>query len=404
MPKCVLAFSGGLDTLVAIAWLKERRNVDVVALAVDLGQGEDLDELGEFALRAGAVSARIEDLRDVFYNDYIANALRALAHYEQNYLLGSALSRPLIARELVRVAQEEGATFVAHGCSGKGNDQIRFEAGIAALAPHLKIIAPLREWEYKNREERIKYAQSKRLLMPKLKSGGIRCGYDLNLWGQAIECGALDDAGCAPPEDAYTMSVSPLNAPNEPAEIEIEFKDGLPVGLNGKVPPPPGKKWNPVAVIEQLNALAGAHGIGRADIIEDRLIGFKSREVYEAPGATTLYAAKRGLEQMTLSRDSLQVREGLAVAYGRCVYNGQWFGDLRESLDCFFERLNRNVTGKVRVRLYKGQATVVSRTSDCSLYHTGTSAFREQLDNEAAQGFIKVWNMPMTAEAKRKKR
>ncbi len=395
MSKCVLAFSGGLDTLVAIAWLKERRNFDVVALAVNLGQGEDLEELGEIALRAGAISARVEDLREIFFKDYIANALRALAHYEQNYLLASALSRPLIARELVRVAQEEGATHVAHGCSGKGNDQVRFEAGIAALAPNLKIIAPLREWEYKNREERIKYAQSKRLTLPKPKSGGLRCGYDLNLWGQAIECGALDDAACPPPEDAYTMSVSPLKAPNDPAEVEIEFKQGLPVGLNGNA-------MKSSDLIEQLNQLAGAHGIGRADIIEDRLIGFKSREVYESPAATTLYAAKRGLEQMTLSRESLQVRDGLAVAYGRCVYNGQWYSELRESLDAFFERLNASVSGKVRMRLYKGQATVTARSSECSLYHTGTSAYRDQLDNEAAEGFIRVWSMPLAAEAKRK--
>ena len=394
MSKCVLAFSGGLDTLVAIAWIKERRNFDVVALAVNVGQGEDLEELGEIALRAGAVSARVEDLRETFFRDYIANALRALAHYEQNYLLASALSRPLIARELVRVAQEEGATHVAHGCSGKGNDQIRFEAGITALAPNLKIIAPLREWEYKNREERIKYAQSKRLVLPK-SSGGIRCGYDLNLWGQSIECGALDDANAPPPEDAYTLTVSPLKAPNDPVEIELEFKDGLPVGLNGK-------KVGAVALIEQLNQAAGAQGIGRADIIEDRLVGFKSREVYESPAATTLYIAKRGLEQMTLSRESLQVRDGLAVAYGRCVYNGQWYSELREALDAFFERLNRNVTGRVRVRLYKGQATVVARQSDCSLYNTGVSAFRDQLDNEAAEGFIRVWSLPLAAEAKRK--
>ncbi len=396
MPKCVLAFSGGLDTLVAIAWLKERRNFDVVALAVNLGQGEDLEELGETALRAGAISARVEDLRETFFKDYIANSLRALAHYEQNYLLSSALSRPLIARELVRVAQEEGATHVAHGCSGKGNDQVRFEAGIAALSPNLKIIAPLREWEYKNREERIKYAQAKRLPMPKPKSGGLRCGYDLNLWGQSIECGALDDAACPPPEDAYTMSVSPLKAPNDPAEVEIEFKEGLPIGMNGK-------KMSSVELIEQLNHLMlGAHGIGRADIIEDRLIGFKSREVYESPAATALYAAKRGLEQMTLSRESMQVRDGLAVAFGRCVYNGQWYSELRESLDAFFAVLNRTVSGSVRVRLYKGQATVVARTSDRSLYYTGVSAARDQLDNDAAEGFIRIWSLPLAAEAKRK--
>ena len=396
MPKCVLAFSGGLDTLVAISWLKERRNFDVVALAVNIGQGDDLEELGEMALRAGAISARVEDLRDIFYRDYISKALRALAHYEQHYLLASALSRPLIARELVRVAHgKEGATHAAHGCSGKGNDQIRFEAGISALGPNLKIIAPLREWEYKNREARIAYAQSKRLPMP-ANLTGQSCGYDRNLWGQSIECGALDNAWLPPPEDAYSMTTSPTKAPNDGAEIEIEFKEGLPVGMDGI-------KMPAVTMIEKLNVLAGAHGIGRADIIEDRLVGFKSREVYESPAATTLYVAKRGLEQMTLSRDSLQVRDGLAVAYGRCVYNGQWYSDLRDSLDGFFERLNRTINGKVKVRLYKGQATVIARSSDTSLYFTGLSAYRDQVDNEAAEGFIKVWSLPMAAEAKRKK-
>jgi len=396
MAKCVLAFSGGLDTLVAISWLKERRNLDVIALAINLGQGEDLEELGEIALRAGAVSARVEDLRECFYKDFIAPALKALAHYEQQYLLASALSRPLIARELVRVAADEGATHVAHGCSAKGNDQIRFETGISALAPHLKIVAPLREWEYKNREQRLEYAKTKRLPMPKQHTHG-RVGYDLNLWGQSIECGLLEDANKPPPEDAYTLTQSAMTAPNDPAEIEIEFREGLPVGFNGK-------RMSAVELIEELNKLAGAHGIGRNDIIEDRLIGFKSREVYEAPAATTLYAAKRGLEQMTLSRESLQVREGLAVAYGRAVYNGQWFSDLRESLDNFYERMNKNVSGKVRLRLYKGQATVVARQSDCSLYVSGSAAGRETLNNEAAEGFIKIWSLPLTAEAKRKRK
>jgi argininosuccinate synthase len=397
MAKCVLAYSGGLDTLVAISWLKERRNLDVVALAVDLGQGEDLEELGEIALQAGAVSARVEDLRESFFKDFIAPSLRALAHYEKDYLLASALSRPLIARELVRVAAEEGATHVAHGCSAKGNDQIRFETAIAALAPNLKIVAPLREWEYKNREQRLEYAKSKRLPMPKPHDGGMRVGYDLNLWGQSIECGLLDDCSKVPPESAYTLTVCPMKAPNEPGEAVIEFAQGLPVGLNGK-------RMNPVALLQELNKLAGAHGIGRTDVIEDRLVGFKSREVYEAPAATALYAAKRALEQMTLSRETLQVREGLAVAYGRAVYNGQWFSDLREALDCFYERTNKNVTGRVTLRLYKGQATVIARESEFSLYSAGGGVHRDQLDNESAVGFIKIWSMPLAAEAKRKKK
>lgn len=397
MAKCVLAFSGGLDTLVAISWLKERRNLDVIALAVNLGQGEDLDELGEIALKAGAVSARVEDLRESFYKDFITPSLRALAHYEQQYLLAAALSRPLIARELVRVAQEEGATSVAHGCSARGNDQIRFETALSALAPHLKIVAPLREWEYRDREQRLEYAKTKRLPLPRERPNAYKFGYDLNLWGQSIEIGALTDASKPPPEEAYTLSVSPMDAPNEPELLEVEFAVGLPVAMNGKSMPP-------YELIEALNKIAGRHGIGRTDIIEDRLIGFKSREVYESPAATTLYAAKRALEQMTLARESLQVREGLAVAYGRCVYNGQWFSDLREALDGFYERLNRNVTGKITLRLYKGLATVVARQSDCSLYTMSGPAQHEQLDSDDATGFIKVWSMPLTAEAKRNRK
>lgn len=393
MAKCVLAFSGGLDTLVAISWLKERRNLDVVALAVDLGQGADPEELGENALRAGAISARLEDLRESFYKDFITPSLRALAHYETHYLLASALSRPLIARELVRVAAEEGATHVAHGCSSKGNDQIRFEAAIGVLGPHLKVVAPLREWEYRDREQRLEYAKAKRLPLPK-RAEGMRYGYDMNLWGQSIECGALEDPSKPPPEESYTLTVSAMAAPDKPEMIEIEFREGLPVGLNGK-------RMSSVALIEQLNTQAGAHGIGRKDTVEDRVIGFKSREVYEAPAATTLYSAKRALEQICLSRETLQVREGLATAYGRVVYNGQWFSDIREALDAFYERINKNVSGKVNLRLYKGLASIVARSSEYSLL---ASAPRDQVNNESAEGFIKVWNLPLAAEAKRRKK
>ena len=394
MAKCVLAFSGGLDTLVAISWLKERRNLDVVALAVDLGQGADPEQLGEAALSAGAVSARLEDLRESFFKDFITPSLRALAHYETHYLLASALSRPLIARELVRVAAEEGATHVAHGCSSKGNDQIRFEAAIGVLAPFLKIVAPLREWEYRDREQRLEYAKTKKLVLPKRADTDMRYGYDMNLWGQSIECGALEDPSKPPPEEAYTLTVSAMAAPNQPEEIEIEFREGLPVGLNGK-------RMSAVALIEQLNTQAGKHGIGRKDTVEDRVIGFKSREVYEAPAATTLYSAKRALEQICLSRETLQVREGLATAYGRVVYNGQWFSDLREALDSFYDRINKNVSGKVTLRLYKGLATIVARSSEFSLL---SAVPRDQINNETAAGFIKLWNLPLAAEAKRKKK
>ena len=255
----------------------------------------------------------------------------------------------------------------------------------------------MREWEYHNREQRIEYARAKRLPLSRKTLSGMAYGHDLNLWGQSIELGAQEDPSKPPPEDMYTMTVNPVQAPNEPEEAEVEFREGVPVGLNGK-------RLNSVPLVERLNQMAGAHGIGRTDVIEDRLIGFKSREVYEAPAAATLYAAKRALEQMTLSRETLQVREGLAAAYGRCVYYGQWYSDLREALDAFYERTNRNVTGKVSFRLYKGQVTVTARSSEFSLYHTGAAAQHEMLSGSAAEGFIKIWNLPLAAEAKRNKR
>ena len=396
MPKCVLAFSGSLETLIAIPWLKEHRDLSIVSFSGNMGAEDDLEELGERALLAGAAAARIEDLQDAFIKDFISPALRALAHYETHYLLSTALSRPLIARELVRVALEEGATYVAHGCSGRGNDQVRLEAAIQALAPHLKIIAPQREWDLNTPEQRLQYAKTKRLISTQPQEH-LHYKYDRNLWGQSIKCTVLEDPNKPPPEEAYTLTCSPLNAPNEPEELEVEFREGLPLALNGKRMPP-------VALLHKLNVLSGGHGIGRADMIEDRLVGFKSHEIYEAPGALTLYTAKRALEQMTLSKETLQVREGLCVAYGRAVYNGQWFSELREALDSFFERINQNVTGKVRLRLYKGNATVIARTSDYSLYQQAAVQGEQcALDAEAASGFIRVWSLPLSAEARRKK-
>ncbi|MBI3830310.1 MAG: argininosuccinate synthase [Planctomycetes bacterium] len=398
MPKCVLAFSGSLETLVAIPWLKEHRNLDVVSFSANMGEEADLEELGERALLAGAIAARIEDLRDAFFKDFISPALRALAHYETHYLLSTALSRPLLARELVRVALEEGATHVAHGCSGRGNDQVRLEAAIQALGPHLKIVAPQREWELKTHEQKLQYARTKRLSPGNDPQIHGKFKYDRNLWGQSIKCPTLEDPTKPTAEDAYTLTKSPMQAPDQPEEVEIEFRAGLPVALNGKRMPS-------VALIEKLNAMAGIHGIGRADMIEDRLVGFKSHEIYEAPAALCLYTAKRALEQMTLSRESLQVREGLSTAYGRCVYNGQWFSDLREALDQFYERINQSVSGKTSVRLYKGTATVIARSSEFSLYQAPPAGSTKdgELDSDAAQGFIRVWSLPLTAEARRKK-
>ncbi|MCZ7648393.1 MAG: argininosuccinate synthase [Planctomycetota bacterium] len=394
MPKCVLAFSGSLDTLVMIPWLKEHRDLDVVTLSVNLGGETDLEELGEQALLAGAVSARIEDVRDAFFRDFISPSLRALAHYE-SYLLAAALARPLIARELVRVALEEGASCVAHGSTLKGNDQVRFESAISTLAPKLNVIMPHREWNLRTRDQRVKAARLKRLRLPAGRQSDYK--YDFNLWGQSIKCEAFADPSKAIPEDAYTMTQNAVSAPNEPEQVQIEFLEGVPVGLDGR-------RMAPVQMLEDLNRAAGRHGIGRADLIEDRLVGFKSHEVYEAPAATVFYIAKRALESLTLSRETLQVREGLAVAYGRCVYNGQWFSDLREALDGFYNRINQNVTGKVTLRLYKGNATVVARESEFSLYSAETALSESVEDSPAeSKGFSKLFTLPLTAEARRKK-
>ncbi len=394
MAKCILAFSGSLDSLLSIPWVKEHYDMDVVSLSVDLGKETNLEELAERALLSGASSARIEDVRTVFFKDFIGPALKALAHYE-TYLLASALSRPLVARELVRVALEEGATHVAHASSTKGNDQVRLEAAISVLAPHLEIIAPQREWELKTLEQKKQYARNKRLMVSAPRAKNYR--YDLNLWGQSIKCLDFDDPSKAVPEEAYTITRSPLSAPDEPKEVEVEFRSGLPVALNGRRTPP-------VALIDELNSVAGEHGVGREDLIEDRLVGFKSHEIYEAPAATVLYAAKRALEQMTLVKETLQVREGLSNAYGRMVYNGQYFSELREALDCFYERINKNVTGKVKLRLYKGNVTVISRVSDSSLYSATmvSQDESEELDPQAAKGFTKIWSIPLSAEARRK--
>jgi argininosuccinate synthase len=392
MAKCVLAFSGSLESLIAIPWLKERSDLDVVTISVDLGADLDLETLSEQALQAGAVSARVEDLRGPFYEEFVAPSLRALAHY-QTYLLATALSRPLVARELVRVALEEGATHVAHLSSVHGNDQVRLEAAIRCLAPDLKVVSPQHEWEFRTREQALKFARGRRLTISAQEQA---YKYDRNLWGQSIHGPALEDCNRPAPEEAFTLTRSPLAAPDAPEEVRIDFRAGLPVALDGR-------RLEGVALVEELSRRAGAHGLGRADIVEDRLVGQKSRELYEAPAATALYAAKRALEQMTLSRETLQVREGLSVAYGRCVYNGQWFTDLREALDAFFARTNQNVSGCVTVRFYKGGATVLGRCSEFSLYSKSVEEQGEVSAQQAAKGWTQIWTKTMMAESRRRK-
>jgi len=385
-PKVVLAYSGGLDTTVCLQWLKDR-GFDVIAFCADVGQGEDLAGVRRRALRCGAVKALIHDLRQEFVRDFVLPALKADAVYEGKYLLATALSRPLIAKHLAQVAKAEKATHVAHGCTGKGNDQVRFEVTLAALAPSVKVLAPVREWELKSREEEIAYAQRHRLPITVTKKRLY--SLDQNLWGVSIECGPLEDPWIEPPEGAYQWTRSPRATPKAPAYVTVAFSRGVPAALNGRRLPF-------MTIIQQLNTIGARYGVGRSDLIEDRLVGIKSREVYEAPAATILHAAHRELEQLTLHRETLEFKELVAARYARLIYDGLWYTPLRTALDGFIARTQAVVTGEVRVKLWGGQAVPVGRRSPRALYrrtlatYGGTDAF----DQRAAAGFIAIWGLP----------
>jgi argininosuccinate synthase len=392
----VLAYSGGLDTSVCIPWLKEKKGAEVITFSADLGQGEELAPVEEKAVKSGAVGVYIEDLRERFLTEFVWPALRARAAYSNGYLLATALGRPLIGAELARIARENGADGVAHGCTGKGNDQVRIEASVRALAPELEVIAPLREWDMKSREEEIEYAEKMGIPVPVTKKSPY--SYDRNLWGQSIECGVLEDPWASPPEDAYQMTRDPQTAPDAAGRVELEFERGVPVGLDGRTLPA-------VDLVEKLNEIGGEHGVGRTDVVEDRLVGIKSREVYEAPAATIIYGAHRSLMEMTVGRDLIQLAAPLSAEYGKLVYYGLWFSHQREALDGFFNAMNRVISGKVRVRLHKGTAVVEGRQSAESLYseRLATYTAEDVFDHSAAQGFIKLWSLPLAAEAARAK-
>ena len=396
MSRVVLAYSGGLDTSVAIHWLKTHKGMAVVAFAANLGQGGDLESLRERALRTGAQSVHISDLREVFVSEYVFPALKANALYQGSYPLHTALGRPLIAKEQVRIALEEGCENIAHGCTGKGNDQVRFETGAAALAPHLRVIAPLREWEFRTREEEMDYAAANDIQVPTTKESPY--SIDENLWGVSIECGELEDPWTAPPEEAYRMTVDPRQAPDEPADVVVGFDAGIPVSLNGAA-------MSGIDLIAELNKIGGAHGVGRIDMVEDRLVGIKSREVYEGPAAVILLAAHRAIEQITLSKTVRQVQEQLAMEYSDLIYTGRWFTDLRDALAAFFDESQRYVTGEARVRLYKGQATVTGRKSPCSLYSEKLATYGagDTFRHESADGFLDIYSLPIRAEGARRK-
>jgi argininosuccinate synthase len=389
--KVILAYSGGLDTSVAIKWLKEKYKLDVVALNVNVISERDFSAVRKKALSIGAVKAAVVDAREPFVRLFVFPALQANALYEGHYPLATALARPLMAKLLVDTAAKEGAKAVAHGCTGKGNDQVRFDVGVATLAPKLKIIAPAREWGM-SREETIKYAQRHGIPVPIT----VKSPYsiDENLWGRSIECGVLEDPWVEPPSDVFTWTKSPADAPNKPAYVEIGFERGIPVSLNDK-------KTDGVSLITLLNELAGGHGVGGVDHIENRLVGIKSREIYEAPAATVLLQAHQALEALTLSKDQLRFKQKVAVAYSELIYNGLWFSSLREDLAAYVESSQRFVTGTVRVKLFKGSCTVVGRKSPYSLYSHGLATYDkgDEFDHAAASGFIRLWGLSARTQA-----
>lgn len=387
MNKIVLAFSGGLDTSCAVRWLKERYGAEVVCFSAFLGEAKDPAVLRKRALAAGASKIYIEDLKNIFASEYILPALWAHARYEGKYPLATALGRPLIAKHLVRIAQKEKADAVAHGSSGKGNDQVRIEVGVRTLDPSLKIVAPLREWEFKSREEEIDYAKENRIPIEATKKGPY--SIDQNIWGVSIEAGILEDPWQEPPEAAYRITRSPARAPKAPRYVELEFKAGVPVRLNGK-------KLGLVELIQKLTALAGAYGIGRLDQMENRLVGIKSREIYEAPAAEVLLLAHEELEGLVMDREFLHYKRLLSEKYAELVYYGLWFSPLKEALDHFFRSNQKRVTGEVRIKLSAGKAAPAGKSSPYSLYseRLATYSEKDQFDRTAAEGFMKIWGLP----------
>ncbi|MDI3531816.1 MAG: argininosuccinate synthase [Synergistaceae bacterium] len=385
--KVVLAYSGGLDTSVAVKWLQDQ-GYDVITFTADVGQGAvDLAAIKEKALKTGAVKAYVMDLKKELVENYVWPSLKANAMYQGAYPLSAALSRPLIAAHLVEIAEAEGAVAIAHGCTGKGQDQVRIEVCAKALKPDIEVIAPVRDWHY-TREQELEIATKHGISVPRADSGIY--SVDENLWGRSIECGPLEDPWNEPLSDAFTMTKDPWEAPDKPEYVIISFEKGLPVALDGE-------KMDGVDLIQKLNAIAGKHGVGRVDMIEDRLVGFKSREVYECPAAITLIQAHKALENMTLSKDVLSTKAGLESKYAELAYVGYWFSPLKEALDVLFDHIEGHVTGDVRVRLYKGQAVVVGLKSPESLYSLDLATYSEgdAFDHKASVGFISIWGLPI---------
>jgi argininosuccinate synthase len=390
--KVVLAYSGGLDTSIIIPWLKENYSYDVIAMVGDVGQGDDIEAVVDKAYKTGASKVVVEDLRDEFLNGYVFPALRAGAVYEHKYLLGTSLARPVIAKRQVEVALQEGATAVAHGCTGKGNDQVRFELTYQALAPELKIIAPWREWTLKSREDCLDYAEEHGISVS--ASREKIHSRDRNLWHLSHEGGELEDAGNAPLESTWQMTKSPQEAPDRDEQVEIGFEKGTPVSVNAM-------KLDPVSLVELLNEIGARNAIGRIDLVENRFVGIKSRGCYETPGGTLLLTAHRELEALCLDRETAHFKQHVALKYAEMVYFGLWFTPLREALDAFIESTQREVTGEVTLSLYKGNVAIANRQSPYSQYNTDLSSFTmgASYDQKDAAGFIRILGLPSRSRA-----
>jgi len=390
--KVVLAYSGGLDTSCIVPWLKENYGCEVITFTANVGQGdEELEGLEEKAIASGASKAYVVDLRDEFLTEYAFPTMKAGAIYEHLYLLGTSFARPVTAKYMVEVAEQEGADAIAHGCTGKGNDQVRFELTVKALNPLLTVIAPWREWTIRSREDALAYAEAHNVPVSTSKSEYSR---DRNIWHMSHEGSILEDPWTEPKEGMYHLTVAPEKAPNKPEYVTVHFEQGVPVAVNGQV-------MGAVELLSELNELGGAHGVGRADMVENRLVGMKSRGVYETPGGTILYTAHQGLESITLDRETMHYKQVVAQRYAELVYFGQWFTPLREALDAFVTRTQERVTGVVRLKLYKGSCSVVGRKSPFSMYREDLATFGQDdvYDQADAEGFINLFGLPLKVQA-----
>lgn len=392
--KVVLAYSGGLDTSIIIPWLKENHDMDVIACCVDVGQGDELEPIKHKALRTGASNVYVIDARKEFAEDYIIPTVKAGAVYEGKYLLGTAMARPLIAKKLVEIAEKEGAGYIAHGCTGKGNDQVRFELTIKALNPDIKVIAPWREWNIKSREEAVDYAAARGIPIPVTKERPY--SMDRNLWHLSHEGADLEDTKNPHPTDIYMMTTTPEDAPDKPEHVEIVFEKGIPVKLNGVA-------YKPLELLENLNEIGGRNGIGLIDLVENRLVGMKSRGVYETPGGTILVAAHKELEYITLDKQTMRFKQMVSDRYADLVYDGLWYTPLKEALDAFVDSTQQNVTGVVSMKLYKGSCVISGMESVYSLYNKDFATFGENVDNiynqKDAEGFINLFGLPLEVMA-----